>query len=259
MAHELHELNLPASNPTITKTVLYPVPTEWMGDDYDPDEVGVATYRGPRYWLTYWEPGTNNSLIEYFEVGHKDCGRVPVQGSVMQVLDVEENPLHAMALFGYNHIEPPRQLEVAAGPSNVPNQTISDPYHFTEVFDMTSFYFDTENDRWSEPKFSSDTPDCVFPDDETVCFGWLNVRHVRNKMLEACDHEVANANVPAEVLQPWLDYRQALRDLPADWADVGNHTHLIVWPEMPAKTDGKLPDQNGEPDREGRRDLMFDQ
>ena len=39
------------SNPQITKTVLFSVPTEWMGDT-DPDEVGIATYTGPRYIQT---------------------------------------------------------------------------------------------------------------------------------------------------------------------------------------------------------------
>ena len=31
----------------ITKTFLFPVPTEWMGQDQDDDNVGIATYNGP--------------------------------------------------------------------------------------------------------------------------------------------------------------------------------------------------------------------
>ena len=31
------------SNPQITKTVLYAVPTDWMGDEMDPDEAGIST------------------------------------------------------------------------------------------------------------------------------------------------------------------------------------------------------------------------
>ena len=37
--------------------------------------------------------------------------------------------------------------------------------------------------------------------------------------------------MPADTKQKWLDYRQKLRDVPADWADVPNH--FIKWPEDP--------------------------
>ena len=49
------------SNPQITKTVLFSVPTEWMGDTMDPDEAGavkprcVALTTGDTctHWLPY--------------------------------------------------------------------------------------------------------------------------------------------------------------------------------------------------------------
>lgn len=250
-------MSLPTSNENITKTILFPVPTDWMGDTQDDDEVGVTTYTGPRYWLTYWEPGENNSMIEFFPIGDKDCGRVPVAGSVQVVLDVEEYPLHAAALFGYGRIPAPEQITVNCGPSSDPNPTISDPYHFNEVFDMTTFYYDTETSAWSSPQFSRDTPDCCFPDEETVCFGWRNIRHTRNKMLEMADGEGTNPNTP-DLNAEWEAYRQKLRDLPADWADVGDATHLICWPEMPARVSERTSDLgggNGDPDIEGRFDL----
>ena len=45
-------------------------------------------------------------------------------------------------------------------------------------------------------------------------------------------------DVPDAVKQPWIEYRQKLRDLPTDWADVGNSTYLIQWLWNPMSLQG---------------------
>ncbi len=220
------------SNPQITKTVLFSVPTEWMGDTMDPDEAGIATYVGPRYIQTIWDPATpgmdGNERIA--EVGTIDAQIPTPPGMVEVTLDAEQYPLHALCLWGWR--DPAEQYEVECGPDNEPNPTICDPYHFSEVFDLRSFYYDTSTSTWSTPLFSHDDPSEVV-EDETVCFGWGWVRETRNRMLAACDSRVAAVDMPDSVRQPWLDYRAKLRNLPSDWAGVGTATHLIVWPLDP--------------------------
>jgi hypothetical protein len=56
---------------------------------------------------------------------------------------------------------------------------------------------------------------------------WAALRTQRNTLISATDWRV----LPDQpVSQPWLDYRQALRDLPANTTDPANPT----WPTMPA-------------------------
>jgi hypothetical protein len=57
---------------------------------------------------------------------------------------------------------------------------------------------------------------------------WERLRNRRNALLSACDWRVVmDAPWP---LEPWEDYRQALRDLPGNTED----PRLAVWPEPPA-------------------------
>ena len=52
----------------ITKTFLFPVPTEWMGQDQDDDNVGIATYNGPdRIRVWYYLDGEGNKTSRLLE------------------------------------------------------------------------------------------------------------------------------------------------------------------------------------------------
>ena len=219
----------------ITKTVLFPVPTDWMGQDADPDEVGIVTYTGPRYLKTLWDPERPGDCVFVGDPEtDKACETPNPVGTVEVTLDAEQYPLHAISLWGWE--DPAEQLEVQCGPDDEPNPTICDPYHFTEVFDLRSFYYDTATSSWSAPQFSSDelhSDEDAAAAGDTVCTGWNWVRKTRNQMLVECDSRVAAPDMPDSVRQPWLDYRQKLRDIPENWANVGNQTHLIVWPLDP--------------------------
>lgn len=230
----------------ITKTVLHAVPTEWLGQDEDNSEVGIITYSGPRYMKTLWDSNHPGDCIFIGDPLNDNACQAPNPiGSVEITLDAEEYPLHALALWG--GYEPAAHMEVVCGPSSDPNPTICDPYHFTEVFDLRSFYYDTSTESWSTPQFASDDPSEII-ENETVCFGWDWVRSTRNKLLMGSDSRVASADMPASVSQPWLDYRTKLRNIPTDWAGVGTATHLIVWPFDPDQiSEGKtIGDQAGE-------------
>ena len=60
---------------------------------------------------------------------------------------------------------------------------------------------------------------------------WKDLRKTRNELLDKTDR-YATIDYPhptEEAKQAWLDYRQALRDLPANTTDPSNP----VWPEAP--------------------------
>lgn len=57
---------------------------------------------------------------------------------------------------------------------------------------------------------------------------WERLRLKRDSLLKKCDYRVI-ADAPWDI-QPWLDYRQALRDLPKTAKD----PNKIVFPTPPA-------------------------
>ena len=57
-----------------------------------------------------------------------------------------------------------------------------------------------------------------------------SLRDLRNFKLRECDWVLMpDVVMTEEVKQAWLDYRQALRDLPANTSDPSNP----IWPEPP--------------------------
>ena len=217
----------------IKKTVIHPCPTVWMGQEQSDTKAGIATYHGPTKLLTWWykdQAAQGKFLVDVMPTDSKEA-ECPTQADCVAVeLDPEKYPLHALCFWGCKYA--PQHIEVVCGPSSDPNPTIADPNHFTEVFDLHSFYYDTSTNQWSTPAFSFDE----VQDDgsgEGANFGWNSIRTTRNNKLSSSDQKVSASDVPDSVKQPWLDYRKKLRDLPADWAGVGTATHLIVWPMEP--------------------------
>ena len=218
----------------VSKTFIFPVPTQWLGQDQDDYNAGVATYNGPKnlkVWLEYDSNGNKTDhIVDTVDPTRADYPD-PLPADIYAVdLDADLYPETAAALYG--GIAGPLHIEVPAGPSSDPNPYIDDPAHFHEVYDMCSFGWDpTLNSGaggWKTPRFSHE-----IEDHDATTFGWEWVRTVRNNMLTACDNRIPTDASNTDFAQTWKDYRQKLRDLPADWVGVGTATHLIVWPRDP--------------------------
>ena len=81
---------------------------------------------------------------------------------------------------------------------------------------------------WYEdgPEPSRDELDAAWPAIRDA-LAWDEVRVERDRLLAACDWtQVADAPVDAAA---WAAYRQALRDIPQDFASADD----VVWPEAP--------------------------
>ena len=218
----------------VSKTFIFPVPTQWLGQDQDDYNAGVATYNGPKnlkVWLEYDSNGNKTDhIVDTVDPTRSDYPD-PLPANIYAVdLDANEHPEQAAALYG--GIAGPLHIEVQAGPSSDPNPYIDDPAHFHEVYDMESCGWDPALNSgaggWKTPRFSHE----IEEHDDTT-FGWEWVRTVRNNMLTACDNRIPTDASNTDFAQTWKDYRQKLRDLPADWVGVGTATHLIVWPRDP--------------------------
>jgi hypothetical protein len=226
----------------VTKTILYPVPTEFYGDDQDTTRTGIVTYTGPdRITIWYEMVGLGTDGREIWSPGHvfpSDPGEdrdAPV-GTRVKELSLTTHPLHTIAHWqdGYDN---PNLIETPAGPSTKPNPIIPDYLHFNEVFDMRSFEYDFDADRWMEPRYSGPHTECdEFSDGICRTKGWEWVRRTRDSLLEQSDTKIP-ADAPEAFSAEWRTYRQALRDIPQDWASVGENTYLIVWPREPGDLD----------------------
>lgn len=239
----------------ITKTVVFPVPSEWNKDNQDATNVGIATYEGPAKLMTEWYDkdatapnrgyiGNEKNIYDVYDPDSKRAERPVALGITTALLDVEQYPLHALAWWGLKYPKPDR-IEVVCGPSSDPNPTIPDPFHFTEVFELNEFYLDQNTGNWSTPVFAYDNP-TASAYGGSAFYGWDHVRAARNDLLTQSDSRVQTSDMPAALVQPWLDYRTKLRNLPQDWAGVGTATYLIVWPADPDQVE-KGKDENDSP------------
>jgi hypothetical protein len=218
----------------ITRTIIYPLPTEWMVDEEDSAKSGICTYTGPDK-ITFWYKNYGTEESPSWHVEHCFPSSTPEErpmpkDCVSVELDADRFPMNAAAMWG--GIEGPMLIETPAGPDTEPNPVLNDYYHFNEVFDLESFHYDFENNRWGSPEFSTVETETRQNNGEQTTFGWDWVRKTRNSLLAVSDNKVPS-DAPDSIAAPWKEYRQKLRDLPDTWASVGEKTYLIVWPEEP--------------------------
>ena len=220
----------------ITKTVIFPCSTEWLGQDQSSTTVGIATYEGPEQLLTEWHKEVPGQCERTLDPDSKDAEKPCPLDCVQVMLDCSKYPLHALALWGQKYRG--ARIIVEVGPTDIDNPSIADPHDFQETFDQRSFYYDVATSTWSNGAFNHDG-DPTGISSEGVQFGWDWVRSTRNQMLDECDGRVAAPDTPASVIAPWKVYRQRLRDLPAGNApDLNSDGTLdktsVNWPTPPS-------------------------
>ena len=215
----------------ITKTVIFPVPTEWLGQNQSSSTVGIATYEGPEKLRIDWIKDSNPPVSDRVNDPASKDAEVPVALDCIQTeLDCAKYPLHAINFWGQK--EDPQRIVINVGPADVDNPEITDPQDFIEVFDPASFYYDQSSSTWSTPAFKNDGDKTAIGSTEGVNFGWDWVRETRTFLLSGCDSRLSE-DMPDQVKNEWKVYRQRLRDIPTDWVGVGSATHLIQWPLDP--------------------------
>jgi hypothetical protein len=116
----------------------------------------------------------------------------------------------------YGGLEKPKIYEVSVGPVDQPNATVVDPSDIRIVYDKQSV-----TDDYTAPlKFVEHKR---IPSDDFI-------RSRRDSLLAKSDGKIS-PDMPEALRQQWLSYRQKLRDLPVDWADVPNY--LVRFPRSP--------------------------
>ena len=199
----------------ITKEITYDIPDKWQTSTTALGKTSTQTYTGPETVVAVIQNGV---VVNAYNKDKED-GR-PLAADFTHVeIDCNEDTMHCGILWG--GFEPPAHFEVEVGPADRLNPTVSDPTHPSEVYDIQSFVTGWDGAAWKAPTFAKPEDDDPTIDD---------IRAGRNSLLQTTDMNVAD-DMPAEIKKEWTDYRQALRDLPADFDGVP--VHLITLPKAP--------------------------
>ena len=205
----------------ITKEVTYAIPDKWQTTETTLGKTSTQTYTGPASVTALYN--TSEERVVYAFDSTKNDSRPTPLDIVHVEIDCtasDENCIRCGLIWG--GFEAPDHFEVEVGPAERMNPTVSDPTHPSEVFDLRSVTeYDPDAGNWGELRFA--VPE---DDDPTM----EEIRAARNAMLSNCDSKISE-DMPDAIKQEWLDYRQALRDIPTDFDGVP--IHLIVFPKAP--------------------------
>lgn len=219
----------------IYKTLLtYRIPDERYGQADVLGKTSTIQYEGPEK-LILWLTKDGNHLEQAWDAD--DMTDRPTPGDVYAVeLDAKAGDKECLiaGMIGpstetYHPFGNLKRYEIKTGPDAVPNSSIKDPTYPSQVFDrfeVVKNIYDPETKQFKNLSYHDNTSNLVNLDDD-------GIRYRRNKILESTDSNVAADDIPASIKKEWTDYRQLLRDLPADWAVVPNE--LIEWPKDPQK------------------------
>lgn len=239
----------------ITKEVTYAMPDKWQTTETTLGKSSTQTYTGPATVTALYDT-TDERFTYAFDSSKNDNRPTPLNIVHVEIdcTESDENCIRCGVLWG--GFDAPEHFEVEVGPAERLNPTVADPTHPFEVFDITSITegYDIDSGTWGELRFAVPESDDPTMDD---------IRAARTALLGTCDSKISE-DMPADIKQQWLDYRQALRDLPADFDGVP--VHLIVFPKAPDEKNSnteiddedsqdqivKIADQGGRTDWQGQ-------
>lgn len=198
----------------MSRTLTFNLPDELYSTQRTQGKTGTQTYYGPDEIILHIEK-SDGTIFESFAPG-EEHDRPLALNLRREVFTAQSDEDYIKIALIYGGLQEPKVYEVDIGPEDHPNTTIKDPTDIREVFDEMAVMRD-----YKQPlQFRVQSRD---RSDE-----WL--RKVRNGLLRASDGKVSD-DMPEELKQAWLTYRQKLRDLPLDLAAVPNY--FIRFPRSP--------------------------
>jgi len=203
------------------KILTYPIPDTLYGTSSELNKTSTQEYIGPEKLILYLDDETGRIMETWAPEDEPPIEALAVNLERVEFIpETDEDYIKIMILHSH---WVPKEYEVAIGPEEDPNTIVSDPTDIIMVFDEISIV----EDYTAPLKFLE------YVKEQSDDF----IRERRNELLSESDGKISE-DMPAELKQKWLDYRQKLRDIPVNYAIVPNH--LIRFPHPP--------DQVGDPD-----------
>lgn len=199
----------------IQKTLTYSIPDELYSTETTLGKTSTQTYNGPAEIVVWVDKDTGHVDQTWIPEEEPDYPLALNLRREILKADTDENTIKIALLYG--GLEKPKLYEVAVGPSDQPNALLTDPSDLRIVF----------ND-WDLPKDYKAPLKFATYDRDRTWDGFL--RGVRNGKLAETDGRIA-PDMPESMKQDWIDYRQKLRDMPTNWANVPGY--LVRFPLSP--------------------------
>ena len=214
----------------VQKTVTFDLPDEWQMAAPVTTALGKTStqdYDGPETILL-WVDKETGYIEQSWDKDHPCDRPVPLHLEVKELhADSDENMIKIAILHSGMSVEP-KLYEIAVGPEGDKNNVIIDPSDPRWIYSENDINVD-----YTKPLvFKGDSEFCEQQEAKTGkrVISDEFIREKRNSKLLQSDGRVP-ADMPSELKEKWVAYRQKLRDIPADWADVPNH--LIKFPDTP--------------------------
>lgn len=202
----------------ITLEFTYSLPDERFATTSSLSKSASWTYYGPEKFYVYINSKTNKVTdhppLPYEQIGD-NCPTM--KGMYPVLVDANEYPLLATLFYPseeHNTVE----LEQIILPDG---RIFEEDYPLRPIdcYDRKDITYNV-NDRSFIQPFPFLTNDIT----------WDDIRAIRDIALQNTDMKVKE-DAPDSYNQPWIDFRQALRDLPTVWAD--RPAYSVIFPDSP--------------------------
>lgn len=213
----------------MTRILTYPMPDELYLPTRTLGKTSTQEYIGPdSLWLYLNEDGRIINSFAPDEVPPAESRGLD-ETLVEFVPETDEDYIKIMIL--YSHWTP-KEYEISVGPADDPNIVVTDPTDIIMIFDEVQIVED-----YTAPLQFRDYERYKDRSDDFI-------RSVRDGMLLESDGRVA-PDMPEDVKQAWLTYRQKLRDFPVTYAAVPNWlVRFPLSPDQQAAGDVEFEDEN---------------
>jgi hypothetical protein len=219
----------------ITKQFTYKIPDDYLSDKFTKGLTGTWTYKGPDvvYMQMDKETGKENGwcLWEPRDLERPcplNCERIKVDCATDTLLAFicNDNGSEEDATFKGNRGWV-TQFEAPAGYTTIQKPAAFEPRDIYDEHNIT-YNFDTKTFNIPVKTYESVFPGCNLTT-------WDKIRSMRNKLLEDTDGKISS-DMPKQLQEKWLNYRELLRTLPDKLAEFPLHVIVQMFPRPPNAT-----------------------
>lgn len=216
---------MPTPITTVTKAFTYNIADELFGNTTVDGRTASASYTGPdRVWIFVDE--TTGQLSRQYPplTSQEDGGDVPVPNGTIRVEVTAEDDIQILAMLKEEFVTYSDVTTTSeALPEGYGSVEFNNTATLSETYDVDDLVRNIDNNTWN---------DLPLIDDGIT---WEQLISSRNVQLGASDGRIS-PDMPDSVKQPWIDYRQLLRDFPAAYG-YGTDSEVAAWkvqfPEQP--------------------------
>ena len=210
----------------ITKEFTYDIPDTYLAQTNTNGDTATATYTGPERLYVFVDAETGRNTLDQTppdeDFIYNPSTDTVAEGERLVELDCAGEDTLMCAIYLPHTVSLTQTNQTVALPDGYGNYEFPWPPYPDHAYEYNLCSHDEGTGDWTLTwKQPWQT--------------WATLIQLRNDRLDSTDHRVAE-DMPASVKQPWIDFRQKLRDLPTTWGyntDSEYPAHQVKFPEEP--------------------------